>query len=134
MRANPVNAFFDALSGPRVESIDPDDARVGELVTLKLRPRCAEDLSREGYGYAELLRQVAVMFCPHHPAEIVKVLENGFQVRVPENALSGPIAVIRNPPQLGYVHYLLDEYANKYPQEWAFSVFAFVRIDLWCYP
>jgi hypothetical protein len=134
MQANPVDAFFHAISGPKVECIEPDDVRVGDLVTLQLRSRCAEDLSREGYEYSELLRRVAVMFCPHQPAEIVSVLENGFQVRVPEGALTGPIAIIRNPPDLGYVHYLLDEYADEYQQEWPFSIFGVVRIDLFCYP
>jgi hypothetical protein len=131
MCANPVTKFFDEATEPRLcgilESIQPNQAQVGDLVTLHLRP---------GARTEAILRDAAVMFCPHQPADVVHMFSHGLQVRVPENALTGPIAIVRKggSPRFACVTGLLKRYADEYPVEWFYSIFSFVPMPRWAYP
>jgi hypothetical protein len=131
MRANPVTEFFNEATGPRLsgilESIQPNQAQVGDLVTLHFRPSASTEA---------ILRDAAVMFCPHQPADVVHMLRHGLQVRVPDNALTGPIAIVRKggSPRFACVKGLLQRYADEYPVEWFYSIFSFVPMPRWAYP
>jgi hypothetical protein len=131
MRANPVTEFFNAVTGPPLagilESVEPDDAGVADLVTLRLRPSSSGE---------KILHDVGVMFCPHEPAAVVQVLKHGLQVRVPAKARTGPIAIVRKGGASLFTHVidLLTRYADEYPVEWLYSVFSFVPMPRWAYP
>ena len=141
---NPVTKFFEVISGPRVCRIvhwedpqrdRPDDARIGDPVTLLLQPRRQDAMSdSQDDMCGEGLRDLGVVFCPHQPAQVVRVVENGLQVRVPEGACTGPIAVVQHAPDFEKVWQLLWEYAQQYQAEVFSSVFAVVRMDVWAYP
>jgi len=140
MRDNPVTKFFEVLSGPRVHRIvhwedpsreRPDDAFVGDPVTLLVRPGGGE---AKDDMCGESLRGLRVMFCPHQPAEVVRIVEDGLQVRVPEQACTGPIAVVKNAPDFEKVWDLIVEYGRAYPVEMSASIFGLVRMDVWAYP
>jgi hypothetical protein len=145
MRDNPVTAFFAAVSGPKVRRIvhwedpartRPDDARVGDPVTLLLD--CNTEDRKEGGAPDDTcgasLQGLGVMFCPHQPAAVVRIVENGLEVRVPERACTGPIAVIQKAPDFAPVWTVLGQYVQQYLPELSASVFGYVRMDLWCYP
>lgn len=140
MRANPVTEFFEAITGPRVsgtlQGVVPDDARVGDLVTLQLDPSWVGTQQSGDAASQEFLRGVAIMFCPHQPADLVRVLEDKAQTKVPEGARTGPIALVRKggPALFTDVSYLLDRYALEYPVEWFYTVFSFAPIGEWAYP
>jgi hypothetical protein len=144
MRGNPVTAFLDVLSGPKVHRIvhwkdpergQPDDALVGDAVTLLLARRAGDAAGEADDDTCGAdLRGLGVMFCPHQPAAVVGIVEDGLEVRVPPLACTGPIAVVRSAPDFMPVCKLLAEFAVQYPAEMAASVFARVRMDTWCYP
>ena len=143
MCANPVTEFFKVISGPKVCRIvhwedpsrdQPDDALVGDPVTLLLRPFGGDKAESADCGCGEGLRDLGVMFCPHQPAEVVRVVENGLQVKVPESACTGPVAVVRKTPDFTSVWNLIVKYAQEYPVELASSVFSSIRMDVWAYP
>jgi hypothetical protein len=136
MRKNPVDEFFNVISGPKVRRIvhwedpgrvRPDDARAGDPLTLLVAEygeRCRSD-SMEG---------MVAMFCPHQPAPIIRRVGDGLQVRVPQLARSGPIAIVRREPDFSSVQRLIAEYAGEWPLEWGMSIFAVARMDVWAYP
>jgi hypothetical protein len=139
MRGNPVTTFLEVLSGPAVRQIvlwedprreRPDGALAGDPVTLLLRTDRGEADDRR----CERLREHRAMFCPHQPAEIIRVIDDGLQVRVPEQARTGPVAVIRQAPDFRTVWDLLVEFGRAYPAEMSGSIFGLVRMDVWCYP
>jgi hypothetical protein len=139
MRGNPVTTFMEVLSGPAVRQIvlwedprrkRPDDAMAGDPVTLLLRIDHGEADDRR----CGQLSEYRVMFCPHQPAEVIRVIDDGLQVRVPEQARTGPVAVVRQAPDFRKVWDLLAEFARAYPAEMSGSVFGLVRMDVWCYP
>jgi hypothetical protein len=143
MCANPVTEFFKVISGPKVCRIvhwedpsrdQPDDALVGDPVILLLRPFGGDKAESADCGCGEGLRDLGVMFCPHQPAEVVRVVENGLQVKVPESACTGPVAVVRKTPDFTSVWNLIVKYAQEYPVELASSVFSSIRMDVWAYP
>ncbi|MFJ9777203.1 hypothetical protein ACIRVF_39220 [Kitasatospora sp. NPDC101157] len=140
MRGNPVTTFLEALSGLTVHQIvqwvhpgrtPSDDSSVGDPLTLLLRPDRdeAEDDEQEdrpcGYG---------AMFCPHQPAEVVRPVKNGLQVRIPEGATSGPVAVLKHAPDFRKTWDLIVEFGRGYPVEMSASIFGLVRMDGWAYP
>jgi hypothetical protein len=139
MDRNPVTAFFDAISGPRLKRIvhwedparaQPDDARTGDQVTLLLeRPSDVGDCDGGAW-----LDDLGVMFCPHQPAPVVRTVVDGLQVLVPARARTGPIAVVKTEPDFMPVKDLIAKYASRFPIEWSLSIFGYVRIDLWAYP
>jgi hypothetical protein len=144
MRANPVTAFFAAVAGPRVRRVvhwegpereRPDDARIGDPVTLLLE--CGAE-GKEGDAADDAgganLHGFGVVFCPHQPAAVIRIVENGLQVRVPEGACTGPIAVIKTAPDFAPVWTVLGQFVRQYLPELSASVFGYVRMDLWCYP
>jgi hypothetical protein len=143
LHANPVAEFFDAVSGPKLHRIvfwqdpereRPDDARVGDRVTLFVHERGHRGDGEQDAVYGDNLSNLAVMFCPHQPAKVVRVLEDGFQVRVPKFARTGPIAIVRKKPDFTDARKRVIEYAEQYPFEWSSSVFANIRMDQWAYP
>jgi hypothetical protein len=140
MRANPVNAFFDAISGPRLRRIvhwedpalpRPDDARVGDRVTLLLETDRDEG---KDCGRDRSLDDLAVMFCPHQPAPVVRTVDDGLQVLVPKGARTGPIAVVKKSVDFTAVQDLVAGYADQFSSAWSLSIFDLVRIDRWAYP
>jgi hypothetical protein len=140
MAANPVTEMFRALTGPRwtgaLESIDPDDVKVGDRVTLTLRCDCASDTmkaSTDAPAASRLGDNVFVLFCPAQPATVIKATANTLLVEVPRNARTGPIALVRK-PDLTDVKYLLARYACWYPVEWFYSLFSFIGMGKWAYP
>lgn len=143
MRANPVTEFFKVLSGPKVWRIvhwedpsrdQPDDALIGDPVTLLFRLYSEDGAEPRDDIHVGLLRDLGVMFCPHQPAEVVRVVKDGLQVRVPEQAVTGPVAVVQKAPNFEKVWKLLWEYAQLYPVEVSSSIFGWVRMDVWAYP
>jgi hypothetical protein len=139
MRDNPVTTFLDVLSGPPVRQIVPwddprseqsDDVSAGDPVTLLLRTDREEADGRS----RERLREYDAMFCPHQPAEVIRIIDNGLQVRVPEQARTGPVAVVQPAPDFRGVWELLVEFGRSYPAEMSGSIFGLVRMDVWCYP
>ncbi|HEY0555747.1 MAG TPA: hypothetical protein VGG20_15945 [Thermoanaerobaculia bacterium] len=142
MCANPVDLFFHVISGPRLRRIvhwedperrRPDAARVGDRVTLLLRDHDErKDPCAPGCG--DDLRDLGVMFCPHQPAAVIRVVEDGLQTLVPAGARTGPIAIVKKAPDFTAVKDMLAEYADAYPFEWPFSIFSVVRMDMWAYP
>jgi hypothetical protein len=136
LHLNPVDEFFKVISGPKVrrivhwenpERVRPDDARAGDPVTLLMAEhgeRCRAD-SLEG---------LVVMFCPHQPAPIIRRVDDGLQVRVPQFARTGPIAIVREKPDFSSVQSLIAEYAAEFPLEWGMSIFSVLRMDTWAYP
>jgi hypothetical protein len=136
MCRNPVDEFFRVISGPKLRHIvhwedparkQPDDAREGDQVTLVVAARGA-------CSCTDRQDQVAVMFCPHQPAAVVRHVDAGYQVLVPPRARTGPIAVVRAKPDFTQVQALIQEYAAEFPREWSMSIFAVLRMDTWAYP
>jgi hypothetical protein len=74
------------------------------------------------------------MFCPHQPAPIIRMVDDGLQVRVPQFARTGPIAIVREKPNFSGVQSLIAEYAAAFPLEWGMSIFSVLRMDTWAYP
>jgi hypothetical protein len=144
MHKNPVDEFFSAVSGPRLSRIvhwedpkrdRPDDARVGDPVTLLVqeRSRKNEEMPDDECG-SDNLKDYGVMFCPHTPAPVVRVVDDGLQVRVPENSRTGPIAIVKKEPDFSQAKSLIADYAAQFPVEWNSSIFASVRMDIWAFP
>jgi hypothetical protein len=140
MRANPVNTFFDAISGPRLRRIvhwedpelpRPDDARVGDRVTLLLEE--GRDEGRD-CGRDTSLDDLAVMFCPHQPAPVVRTVDDGLQVLVPEGARAGPIAIVKKSADFAAVQDSIASYADQFSSAWSLCIFTLVRMDRWAYP
>jgi hypothetical protein len=139
MRENPVDAFFAAVSGPRVRDIvhwedpareRPDDARVGDPVTILVeRPAGDEDCCS-----GDPLGGYRVMFSPHAPATVIRTVRDGLEVRVPEGSRTGPIAVLVSAPDFAPVKALIARFTACFPTEWSQSVFASVRMDVWAFP
>jgi hypothetical protein len=144
MCKNPVDEFFAAIAGPRLRRIvhwedpardRPDDARVGDRVTLLVGDRGEAKVDSRGEACGgDDLTSLGVMFSPHSPAPVVRVVDDGLQVLVPEGARTGPIAIVKKEPDFKGVQSLIAEYAARYPVAWSLSVFANVRMDVWAYP
>jgi hypothetical protein len=143
LRGNPVIEFFSVISGPKLRSIvfwqdpereRPDDARVGDPVTLLLDEHGHWNHREDGGVCEDDLGGLGAMFCPHQPASVVRVLDDALQVRVPKGARTGPIAIVRKKPDFTHVRKRVAEYAKLYPLEWSSSVFANIRMDQWAYP
>ena len=139
MTGNPVDSFFAAISGPKVRYIvqwedpnknRPDDARVGDAVTILVETSAVEG----SCSCENKLENCVVMFCPHTPAPVVRVVRDGLQVYVPEGSRTGPIAVLNKSPELMPVQALVARYAKCFPVEWSTSIFAKVRMDVWAFP
>jgi hypothetical protein len=137
MQDNPVDEFFAAVAGPKVREIvhwedpardQPDDARVGDPVTLLLEHGATTDTCCGAPA------DHVVMFCPHAPAPVVRVVRGGLEVRVPEHSRTGPIAVLVKSPDFAPVKALIARYSNCFPVEWSTSIFAVVRMDVWAFP
>ena len=80
------------------------------------------------------LRGLSVMFCPHQPAPVVRLVRDGLEVRVPEGAVTGPVAVVRSKPDFTKVGTVIDDYFRRYPTEMNASIFGMVRMDTWAWP
>ena len=80
------------------------------------------------------LKDLGVMFSPHAPARVVRVVDDGLEVFVPEGSRTGPIAVVKRAPDFTRVRNLLVEYAEQFPAEWSLSIFSSVRMDTWAFP
>jgi hypothetical protein len=141
LECNPVTKFFETIAGPRVRRIDywedpqrprPDDARPGDRVTLLLRWR--EDDHAHDRGFDERLSDLAVMFCPHEPAPVVRTVDDGLQVLVPKLARTGPVAILKKAADFTSVRKLISDYAAAFPLEWSLSLFGYVRMDMWAFP
>jgi hypothetical protein len=143
LTSNPVTEFLDAVSGPRVDRVvrwedpnvlQPDDATTGDRVTLLLDRR----RDRAGDSGTDCcdddLDGLAVMFCPHQPAPVVRTVDDGLQVLVPERARTGPVAVVRTSHDFAPVRALISDYARCFPLEWSLSIFGYVRMDMWAFP
>src|ERR1700680_4835426 len=87
----------------------------------------------EGCG-GDNLKDFGVMFCPHAPAPVVRVVDEGIQVLVPGGSRTGPIAVLKKAPDFTNVQSLIAEYADQFPAEWRSSIFSSVRMDTWAFP
>lgn len=138
MRENPVDAFFAAVSGPQVRDIvhwedpareRPDDARVGDPVTLLVERPAGDDGC-----CSDPLGGCVVMFSPHAPASVIRTVRGGLEVRVPEGSRTGPIAVLVSDPDFAPVKALIARFTACFPAEWSQSVFASVRMDVWAFP
>jgi hypothetical protein len=129
IRANPVTALMDAMTDAKLQGaitgISPAVARVGDTVTLELNAAGSE--SRDN---------LIAMFCPHQPAKIISSLERSIQLEVPDRAQSGPVAVVRRPPQqtLDDISSLQQSFQNDYPIEWMLSAFTLMPLYMWAYP
>ena len=145
MMINPVTAFFAAVSGPQVCRIvrwsdptgdGPNLVHIGDPVTLLLARDAADksECDPPGMSCCANLQRFGVMFCPHQPAAVVRVVEDGLEVRVPQGATTGPVAVVQNAPDFSPVWTIIVQYAAEYPSELSASVFGYVRMDMWCYP
>jgi hypothetical protein len=143
MLKNPVDLFFETISGPRVTRIvhwedpslpRPDDARVGDRVTLLLEREQRNKDDADSDCEERDLSDFSVMFCTHEPAPVVRIVDDGLEVLVPERARTGPIAVVKTKPDFTPVKDLLAAYAASYVSEWSFSVFSSVRMDTWAFP
>jgi hypothetical protein len=140
---DPVTEFFRAIAGPKLihvvhwenpEIARPHVARVGDRVILLVHEREEQHgVGRTG-AYCHKLHDLRVMFCPHQPAPVVRMVDDGLEVLVPEGARTGPIAVVRKAPDFTGVQRLLSEYADEFQAEWLFSIFSFVRMDMWAFP
>jgi hypothetical protein len=142
MRKNPVDEFFAAISGPKLCRIvhwedpkrsQPDDARVGDQVTLLVCSGKEGGMPDEGCE-SDILMGLAVMFSPHAPAPVVRTVDDGLQVLVPEGSQTGPIAIVKMAPDFTQVQSLIAEYAAHFPAEWNSSIFVSVRMDVWAFP
>lgn len=145
MRSNPVTAFFDTVSGPRVVRIvrweEPagttlDDAHFGDPVTLLLHRREPE-FQQDGMKECpddNGLSDLGVVFCPHQPTPVLRIVEDGLEVRVPEFACTGPIAVVKKSADFTGVGQIIDTWFSWYPTEMQASIFGSVRMDQWAYP
>ena len=80
------------------------------------------------------LRGLSVMFCPHQPAVVLRLVQDGLEVRVPEGAVTGPIAVVHSKPDFTKVGAVIDDYFRRYPTEMNASIFGMVRMDMWAWP
>ena len=144
MHRNPVDEFFSAVSGPKLSRIvhwedperdRPDDARVGDPVTLILKEPSEKTGERSDHECAgDNLKDYGVMFCPHTPAPVVRGVDDGLQVRVPEDSRTGPIAIVKKEPDFSQAKSLIADYAAEFPVEWNSSIFASVRMDTWAFP
>lgn len=146
MGANPVTEMFRALTGPRLtdalKSVDPDDVRVGDRVTLTLKEDCASSLMKPSTDAsaaapvgtsARVGTDLYVLFCPAQSAPVLKATDTTLLVEVPKNARTGPIALVRK-PAVEDVKYLLQRYACEYPVEWFYSLFSLIGMGKWAYP
>ena len=127
---NPVTKYLEVISGPRVLAVEVAEqdhssaVAIGDLVTVRFHlPAGNRHLS-----------DVAVVFCPHQPAEVMRAVEGGVQVRVPEGAITGPVAIVHRKPDFEAVWNVIFSYGNEYPAAMAASVFGLVRMDTWAYP
>ncbi|HQT25329.1 MAG TPA: hypothetical protein PLK99_01870 [Burkholderiales bacterium] len=136
MENNPVDSFFAAISGPIVRHVvhwedpgrdRPDDARVGDPVIVLVEP------AGDACECRDLLEDCAVMFCPHAPAVVERVVRGGLQVRVPAGSQTGPIAVLKKSPDFASGQALIGRYAACFPVEWSTSIFAIARMDVWAF-
>ncbi len=146
MHENPVDEFFAAISGPKLRRIvhwedperpQPGDARVGDQVTLLVGDGDRSDKKSEMQDMpcgGDNLKGFGAMFSPHAPAPVVRVVDEGLQVLVPEGARTGPIAIVKKTPDFTGVQNLLAEYADQYSIEWSLSIFSRARMDIWAFP
>jgi hypothetical protein len=144
MIENPVDEFFSALSGLKLRGIvhredqerdRPDDARVGDPVTLLVQEQSPKngEMGDDEFNIDDL-KDYGVMFCPHTPAAVVRIVDDGLQVCVPQYARTGPIAVIKKEPDFSRTKGLIGQYAAEFSVEWNSSIFAAVRMDTWAFP
>jgi hypothetical protein len=146
MRANPVTEFLKALSGPKIKRIlrwqetgreaQCSPAHFGDPLILLLKPDNGADKAEvmDATPCCEDLQNLGVMFCPHQPAQVVGASQDALEVRVPEGAVTGPIAVVPKVPDFSPVWTILHQYVKCNLPEMSGSVFANVRMDVWCYP
>jgi hypothetical protein len=141
MRANPVTAFFDAIRGPKIHRIVRWQAtlreaatqiHVGDPVTLLLHTPPDED--DEARACRISLQDYGVVFTPRQRVPDPIVVDNGFQVSIPDRSRSGPVIVIPKLPDFTSVVQLLNKYRQQYPDEMNSSVFAAAHIDTWAFP
>jgi hypothetical protein len=136
MAADPVTEMFRALTGPKLnhvlESIDPDDVRIGDRVTLTLKADCVAGVSQDAAARLQN-NDFFVLFCPAQLAKVQSVDGDKLQVEVPAGARTGPIALVRK-PIIDDVQYLLKRYSCEYPVEWFYSLFSFIPMWKWAYP
>lgn len=142
IRANPVSEMFAALAGPSldqiVHGIQPASAKIGDTITLMLRPSPGASSSapvRDGTksGGRTAPRHRFVLFCPSSCAEVLSAGEDALEVKVPYHAKSGPVIIVQA-PDVADVVFLLQQYAEAYPLEWEYSVFSRIQVWQWAYP
>jgi hypothetical protein len=130
IEANPVTAFFEAIDGPEIQRIvrwetdkreGTDPMRIGDTLAVLVHQPCE-------------LENYRVVFTPRQPATDGAVIDRGFQVRVPQQARTGPVIVVPNTPDFDCVIQLLTRYQQQYPDEINASIFALARIDFWAFP
>jgi hypothetical protein len=93
-----------------------------------------DQVDADGDPCGDDLRDLSVMFCPHQPAPVVRIVEDGLEVRVPEGAVTGPIAVVHSKPDFTKVGVVIDDYFRRYPTETNASIFGMARMDVWAWP
>jgi hypothetical protein len=63
-----------------------------------------------GLSTGDAVKQdLSVMFSPHAPAAIVRVVDDRLEVLVPEGSRTGPVAVVKKTPDFTSVKGLLAE-------------------------
>lgn len=129
IEANPVTAMFEAIDGPKIHRIvrwetDEREAtnpiRIGDTLAVLVDQPCELDNYR-------------VVFTPRQPATDGTVIDRGLQVRVPQQARTGPVIVVPKTPNFDSVIQLLTRYQQQYPDEINASIFALARIDFWAF-
>jgi hypothetical protein len=106
--------------------------RIGDPIALLLHRTRDED---DKAGACEIrLQDYGVMFTPCQRVPDPIVVDNGFQVSIPDRSRSGPVIVIPKLPDLTSVVQLLIKYQQRYPDEMNGSVFAVAHIDTWAFP
>jgi hypothetical protein len=130
IKANPVTALFDALTGTALDAslvrLRPNAARAGQVVALTPGTQLLDADS------------LVAMCCPHVPARIVRSGrgEATLSMEVPDRARSGPVAIVQRggADQFAQVKLLLQRYQADFEAEWMLGVFSFIPLPEWCYP
>src|SRR5581483_3645339 len=130
IKANPVTALFDALTGPTLDetaiTLRPSSGSAGGVLTLSLGMQSVDPAS------------LVAMFTPHVPANIVRTQKGTGElyVVIPAGAHSGHVAVVqrRGADQFTQVNALVQNYEADFEAEWMLGVFSFIPLQEWCYP
>lgn len=141
MQGNPVTAFFEAIRGPKIHRIvrwqanlreESIELRVGDPIALLVHGLRDDDDTACACGIR--LQDYGLLFTPRQRVPDPIVVDNGFQVRIPDRSRSGPVIAIPKLPDVTLFVKLLTKYQQEYPDEINSSVFAAAAIDTWAFP